>query len=338
MRGPKINMGDVARVSGVSRATVDRVLHKRPGVSARTVRKVEEALQSLGYAPSALHALEQQSTGRLMVMVSSGTNPFFKIIRDGVEQAIQKPGVGRVDHQIVPFDPYEPQSLVTALDAVPHDVTTLVTIGCDVPEVARAIDALVDRGVRVVTMISDVPRSRRAVFVGQDNFAAGRTAARLMARFLPPGPGQIGILLGHYQFRHLMDRMAGFRQTLGLLRPELGIIQPAPYGNDPQQAMAAIAEMETAGDALRGVYITGGGQPVILSSLSECDHEDLVVLGHELSQASRAALLDGRLAALLAVNMNQLAQRALDAAMDPGFDPDEALCDIHLYLPENLPG
>ncbi len=40
----RLTLVDVARVAGVSLATVDRVINRRPGVSKRAVTKVEESL------------------------------------------------------------------------------------------------------------------------------------------------------------------------------------------------------------------------------------------------------------------------------------------------------
>ena len=44
---PTVN--DIAKEAGVSLATVDRVLNDRPGVRAKTVRAVQDAIVQLGY-------------------------------------------------------------------------------------------------------------------------------------------------------------------------------------------------------------------------------------------------------------------------------------------------
>ncbi|MGC5020746.1 LacI family DNA-binding transcriptional regulator [Micromonospora sp. DT47] len=50
-RGHRVR--DIAEQAGLSEATVDRVLHIRPGVSPRAVRAVEQALLDLdGSRPS----------------------------------------------------------------------------------------------------------------------------------------------------------------------------------------------------------------------------------------------------------------------------------------------
>src|SRR6218665_3336083 len=45
----KPTVHDIAKIAGVSLATVDRVLNGRPGVRAVTRGKVEEAIASLGF-------------------------------------------------------------------------------------------------------------------------------------------------------------------------------------------------------------------------------------------------------------------------------------------------
>ena len=45
----KPTVNDIARVAGVSLATVDRVLNERPGVRAVTIKKVKAAIDQLGY-------------------------------------------------------------------------------------------------------------------------------------------------------------------------------------------------------------------------------------------------------------------------------------------------
>lgn len=48
----KARIIDIALQAGVSTATVDRVLHQRPGVRQKTVERVQEAIRWLDKAPA----------------------------------------------------------------------------------------------------------------------------------------------------------------------------------------------------------------------------------------------------------------------------------------------
>ena len=48
----KITINDVARLSGLSKGTVDRVLHNRGEVSAKSREKVLKVIEECGYRPN----------------------------------------------------------------------------------------------------------------------------------------------------------------------------------------------------------------------------------------------------------------------------------------------
>ena len=48
---PPLTLKGIARQAGVSLATVDRVLHNRPGVRPETVRRVKEAVARNAFQP-----------------------------------------------------------------------------------------------------------------------------------------------------------------------------------------------------------------------------------------------------------------------------------------------
>lgn len=69
---------DVARVAGVSQATVSRVLHKSPRVSPETRQRVLDALAQTGYAPNGMaRAMRTRRNHSVGVVVSRITNPFY---------------------------------------------------------------------------------------------------------------------------------------------------------------------------------------------------------------------------------------------------------------------
>jgi hypothetical protein len=70
----KVTIQDVARVAGVSVATVDRVLNRRPGVRGVTVNKVETAIRDLNYQPDRIAARLARSREYRFCFVLPGYN------------------------------------------------------------------------------------------------------------------------------------------------------------------------------------------------------------------------------------------------------------------------
>ena len=81
---------DVARLAGVSTATVSRALNNVPTVDAALTRQVQEAAATLGYRPNGVaRSLRRQRTDVLALIISDIGNSFFTSVARGVEDVAQ---------------------------------------------------------------------------------------------------------------------------------------------------------------------------------------------------------------------------------------------------------
>jgi LacI family transcriptional regulator len=88
-------ISDVARLTGLSRATVSRALAGASGVSALTRARVNDASAMLGYRPNRIaQSLRQRTTGMVGMVVPNLNNPFFPAVVKGVEEALHDSGMG----------------------------------------------------------------------------------------------------------------------------------------------------------------------------------------------------------------------------------------------------
>src|SRR5689334_18394770 len=80
---------DVARAAGVGIGTVSRVLNGGNLVSPATRRRVQDAIERLGYRPSPVaRAFGRRRTQKLDVIVPHLAQPFILEIFRGIEQAL----------------------------------------------------------------------------------------------------------------------------------------------------------------------------------------------------------------------------------------------------------
>jgi len=92
----------VARVAGVSSATVDRVLNDRDGVRDLTRAHVLSVARQLGYLPPG----EGSGRIRLAFLLPAGTNSFIRLLQEQIEQqAATLDGIDTVVETIEGFDP-----------------------------------------------------------------------------------------------------------------------------------------------------------------------------------------------------------------------------------------
>lgn len=80
-------ISDVARLSGLSVSTVSRVINNKPHVSEEKKRRVQEAMNALGYSPlQAARQMRGSGSGNIAVVVPTIMNNFFACLVDSIER------------------------------------------------------------------------------------------------------------------------------------------------------------------------------------------------------------------------------------------------------------
>ncbi len=84
-------MKDVAQLSGVSIATVSRVINKSGYIDKETEKRVLSAIQELNYTPNHLaRSLIKRRTQTLGLILPDITNPFFPLLARAIEDTAQQ--------------------------------------------------------------------------------------------------------------------------------------------------------------------------------------------------------------------------------------------------------
>jgi LacI family transcriptional regulator len=84
---------DVAALAGISYTTVSHVVNKTRPVSEEVRVKVEAAIKSLDYVPSAVaRSLKAKSTATIGLLVPNSLNPYFAELARGIEDYCERNG------------------------------------------------------------------------------------------------------------------------------------------------------------------------------------------------------------------------------------------------------
>jgi LacI family transcriptional regulator len=339
----KPTVNDIARVAGVSLATVDRVLNERPGVRAVTIKKVKAAITELGYVRDTAAAnLARRRVYHLLFILPDTDNEFVLALRQQIREQAEKLANDRTELSVVLAPPFDAQEIVSILDRLdPAETDGVAIFSPETPSVRDAVKRVHDRGIAVVTLVSDLPTSERDHFVGIDNVSAGRTAAQLMGRFIRR-PGKVLFITGSRLARDHMERRQGFDVVMASEFPDLEVVASIEGRDDPDLIRTLLPEVFRNHPNIRGIYSSAAGNEGLLRFLRELPpQEDIVVIGHELTPLSKRALRERYFDAVISQDSGHLVRscaRLLRATADNApYNPAQERIRIDIYINENVP-
>ena len=181
---PRIRQRDIAREADVSVATVDRVLNSRPGVNIHTARRIRDAVARLENRRDQA-ASRRPPFLRFDFILPGGTNTFMSMLEAAITSAGQAYAAAGVTLRCHRIEGFNPHVLAQSIPEIGAHSGGLAVVALENPMVREAVNDVTDLGVPVVTLVSNLSTPRTAGYVGLDNRAAGRTAAR--ARFVRRG-------------------------------------------------------------------------------------------------------------------------------------------------------
>ena len=249
-----VTIQKIAELSGVSRGTVDRVLHGRPNVNPMIREKVVRAAEKLGYQPPA--PSKSADCRQAAILIPQWTDGHFnRQIVSGIRKALRYIADPAFVLAEQPLRTMTMQELLRAMDEqIRSGVDGLIIRAENTPEVRAAIEQAVQQGVTVITYDADVPHSGRLCHAGQDLVRAGAIAAGVMARLIRP-PEHVLIVTGNLRMEAHKGRVDGFCRRL----LELGFSEDAyrviETNEMPELTGELVAQALQADSRLHAVYM-----------------------------------------------------------------------------------
>lgn len=242
---------DVARLAGVSRATVSRVVRRDPNVATETLVKVDAAVAELGYVPNG--AARSLATGRSNTLAMVVPEPDSRVFSDpffGMAVAGINAGLVGTDMQLVMMFASRADRAGAVVDFLlegrvagaiivsHHRSDGLVAASLSLPMPTVFLGApLLPRG-------SD----KTAYYVDSDNLGGARLAAQ---RMLETGVRRPATVAGPRDMAAALDRLSGWREAL----ESAGLEVAVAHGDYTRASGArAAAQLLDADPTIDGIF------------------------------------------------------------------------------------
>ncbi|MFE8015751.1 LacI family DNA-binding transcriptional regulator [Streptomyces antibioticus] len=199
----RVTIADVARMAGVSKTTVSRVLNTRDEVDRSTAARVRDVIDQLGYVPSSgAVGLARGQSRTVGMLVPSLTWPWMGEVVQGVVDTVEAAEFGLLlftcNRGTESVERFTGQVSARAFDGLlvvePENTLAMLT-------------ALHRRGLPVV-LIDDRGRHPEFPYVTAANREGGASAAR---HLLAVGRHRPLVLAGPLRFGCVRERLDGFR-------------------------------------------------------------------------------------------------------------------------------
>jgi LacI family transcriptional regulator len=311
-------IADVAKASNVSVSTVDRVLSGRHAVRKATAQKVLSAAESIGFygTPLIRHRMGRDRPARTFgFLLQQRSRTFYRLLGEALTGATDTVDAVKARAVVEYRDDLSPDHTAERLLELGRESDAVAVSSADHPKVARAIDELHDRGVKVFAVISDLTAAHCAGYVGLDNWKVGGTAA-LFVSSMCQHPGKVGVYVGSHRFLCQDAAEMRFRSYFRERAPDFQLLDSVSTLEDPRIAYELTLELLRRTPDLVGLFVAGGGTTGVIRALREDEagaSRRPIVVGRELTPEARSGLVDGLVKVVISTPFELLAETLLDA-------------------------
>jgi LacI family transcriptional regulator len=249
VKGARPTIYDVARLAGVSTATVSRSLNGTGQIAPGTRAAIDAAVEQLGYRPNTIaRSLVTKSTQTIALLLPDITNPFYAALVSGIQQRALEAGYTML-LCTTEGDPEREEQYLSVLRAKQVDGALVDGLVLPPDRVAR----FVADGFPIVCLDRDVD-SASVPLVQVDN----RLGAKLATEHL--------LSLGHTRVAHVAgapelgiseQRVAGYREAL------------AEAGIEPDPALVAVGSFTVEGGYEAAKSLLADGPPTAVFAAND---------------------------------------------------------------------
>lgn len=201
----KATIRDVAKLAGVSVATVSRVMNKKGYVNSETEQKVMKAMKQLQFEPNQMaRGLAGKRTKTIALILPDISNPFFPGLARGVEDIAQNNGYTVIlcnsDDMGVKERSYIEVLKKKYVDGIIFATNNLVREDLERMEEARIPFVMLDRA----------PNMESGCVIKVDNFGGAKTAVE---HLLEAGCKKIAHVYGPQELVTAKERLEGYEEV-----------------------------------------------------------------------------------------------------------------------------
>ena len=321
-KGRKVTINDVAKAAGVSKGTVDRVLHDRGEVSRKSREKVLRVIEELGFKPNLYASLLASQKERVIFCLIPECSPgeFWSLALKGIMEASENVSRYGIVVKCVRFDQYSVDSFRTACESVlSSNVSGVLLAPMFRDEALRFVSSLSASGIPFMFLDSKVDETDYLAYFGMPMFESGYLCADILTGGRHE-PRKVYVVRISCDKKGLSDptaeRRAGFMAYMDRYYPDVEIENVFIDPTDPSSIYAKLDATIGAENGRRHIVMFNSRRHIVSDYLADRGLRDCRVVGFDALERNVAAVRDGVVEALIAQHTDRQALDAVNAMAD----------------------
>ncbi len=286
---PLAGVKEIARRADVSRATVDRVIHNRSGVSEKTKKRILAIIEELDYQPNVLArrlALASRGTVRLGVLLPSASEEteYWKAPLEGMNRAeaeIRQYGV-LVSYYF--FDQNVQSTFAAQVNRIINDKLDGVLIApVFEKESIQLLDHCKKKEIPCVLMNSDIPGTERLCYIGPELFDSGYLSAQLAHYCLKPGQKAVVVNIARKIKRNvaILEKVEGFLAYFREKDSEDLLLSFHTTDTDYDSVASGLSALLEKEPQVGVLYVTNSRVVLVAEWLENTGRKDIILIGYD---------------------------------------------------------
>lgn len=311
----RVRIKDIAEKAGVSKGTVDRVLHKRGNVSPEARKKVLAAIEELDYQRNIIaSALAYNRVWKIAALLPRPEeDPFWQQPKIGIgraHRAVRDYGVTINFYHFAEANSDEFISSSRKILEGGYDAVLVAPIFAK--EGHDFLEECQERGLKYVQINTYLPREDEnfLCYIGQDSYQSGMLAAKLLSFGVTEGDTAMVLHLEKavYNSMHLMEKEKGFTEFFAQNTGKSIALHQTSFEDifDKEAFTRFLQQTLDQHPRVGGIFVTTSRAFHLVEALERIGRTEMKVLGFDLIDDNLKHLKTNKIDFL--INQNPLKQ------------------------------
>lgn len=309
----RVTIKDIAKIAGVSRGTVDRVINNRGNVSIKVHKKILKIAKDLGYEKNIMAS--RLATAKTFSIAVVSPDPkshiFWELPKAGIESALNLVKYYGIKLTYFEFDLFDKNKYEEQLNnAINANPDAIILTPVFLKESMKYLELGKKANIPFITINSEINHSNVLSFTGQSSWHSGYLAGKLFNIKLKPYDEVIVLNLAHEisNAPHYTDKVTGLLKYFEVHSLKNNKVYRYEFDNfnDEGKLIQFFKKIQSKHPKMKGLFFTNSRAYKVVKFLTDDEINSYDIIGYDMIEPNVKFLKEHKIDFL--INQNPFQQ------------------------------